>query len=52
MSLLLLFRKTATPPEPDKLRNRTGIRAIFDKAMKAGEKVTLDEATAILRENW
>ena len=39
-------------PEPEKTRNRTGIANIYKRAMKRGERVTLDQAVAILRAGW
>lgn len=35
-----------------KTRNRTGIRNVFWQAMGRGERVTLEQAIAILRAGW
>jgi hypothetical protein len=57
MSLLLLSRTKADEPAvvvPDttKTRNRVGIRNIIYGSMDKGQRVTLDEAIAILRAGW
>lgn len=53
MSLLLMSPKLATEPVPtEKRRGRLGIKTIFDKTMAKGEKVTLEEAIAILKASW
>ena len=44
------MRPKAPPVEPT--RNRTGIRNIVYAALGKGERVTLDEAIAILRAGW
>ena len=49
MSLLLMPKKR--PPD-EKTRNRVGIRNIIWAAVPKGERVTLDEAIAILRAGW
>jgi hypothetical protein len=48
---MILLLNTA-PPESSKVRNKTGIKAIFDRALARGQKVTLEEAIAILRRDW
>ena len=48
MSLLL----TPKPKPLEKTRNRSGIRNIVYKAMEQGERVTLEQAIAILRAGW
>ena len=50
MSLLLRPKKQPTPDE--KTRNRTGIKNIVYAAVGKGDRVTLDEAIAILRTGW
>jgi len=52
---LLVTAKPATEPSPavePKLRNRLGIKGIFDRNMDRREKVTLEQAIEILRANW
>ena len=50
----LLMRPNKKPPEPsvEKTRNRVGIKNIVYAAVGKGERVTLDEAIAILRGGW
>jgi hypothetical protein len=41
------------PPPPDvKLRNRIGIKGIFDRNMDPRAKVTLERAIEILKAGW
>lgn len=51
MSLLTLRSDPPPPPEP-KTRNRSGIVGIFERALPSGQKVTLEEAIAILKAGW
>ena len=48
MTLLLTPRGTPVA----KTRNRTGIANIFKRAMERGERVTLEQAIAILKAGW
>jgi len=48
---ILLFRKTSVDEQP-KTRNRSGVCNIFRKALDRGERVTLEQAIAILRRDW
>ena len=50
--MTLLMRPKVKPPEPEKTRNRVGIRNVFYQAMQRGERVTLEQAIAILRAGW
>ena len=50
MSLLMMPKKAPEPVE--KTRNRVGIKSIVYAAVPKGERVTLDEAIAILRAGW
>jgi len=49
MSVLLLFRRK---PPAETTKNRTGCANIFLRNMKTGERVTLEQAIALLRANW
>lgn len=51
MTLLFPPRKPPTPAE-EKTRNRVGIKALIDRNILKGQRVTLEEAIAILRANW
>lgn len=49
----LLVRSSSPPPPPEeKTRNRVGIKAIFTRELAKGQKVTLEQAIAILRAGW
>ena len=48
MTLLLTPRGTPVA----KTRNRTGCRNLFYTAMAQGERVTLEQAIAILKAGW
>lgn len=50
--MMLLLRPKPAPPPEEKTRNKSGIKSIFDRAMAKGQKVTLEEAIAILRAAW
>jgi hypothetical protein len=47
---LLLHPTKVQPTEPT--RNRVGIRTIFYRAMGKGDRVSLEQAIAILRSGW
>ena len=49
--MTLLLTPKPSPPD-EKTRNRVGIAAIFKRVMVRGQRVTLEEAIAILREHW
>lgn len=51
MTIWALFSGWLSSTLP-KTRNRTGIRNLLWQAMERGERVTLEQAIAILRRDW